>query len=99
MRKKIATKKRVRRAALAVPPEEKAKMAGELAEFSTLFRGLENRKQRAFLMGYVRTLGIRSAMRLSGVCSPDHYFLLKTVRRYREVFVDDGRMLTTQLVV
>jgi hypothetical protein len=68
-------------------------MAAELEEFSELFRPLTNAKQRAFLTAYVRTIGIRSAMRLSGVSRMDHYAWLKTDRRYRETFKEAQAMI------
>jgi hypothetical protein len=95
MRKRTAAKKkRVRpKATLWVPPERKEAIETELEDFSELFRPLANYKQRAFLMAYVRTIGIRSAMRLSGVARHDHYFWLKTDARYRATFEEAQRMI------
>ncbi|HEX2385090.1 MAG TPA: hypothetical protein VHL99_00915 [Candidatus Binatia bacterium] len=93
------TRRRRNRAAVeaARPPERRREIAEEMEEFSKLFRPLENPKQRAFLMAYVRTLGIRSAMRLSGVERQDHYFWLKTDARYADIFAEAHRMLGDML--
>jgi hypothetical protein len=90
-------RKRARIIEAAVPPERRREIAEEMEEFSKLFRPLENRKQRAFLMAYVRTLGIRSAMRLSGVSRQDHYFWLKSDGRYADIFAEAYRMLGDML--
>lgn len=95
MRKRIAKKKnRARKkATFWMPPEQKESIAAELEEFSELFSPLANYKQRAFLMAYVRTIGIRSAMRLSGVERRNHYFWLKTDAHYRELFEEAQQMI------
>jgi hypothetical protein len=95
MTKRTMQRRRAREAvrAAAVSPERRREIDAEMAEFSKLFRPLENGKQRAFLMAYVRTLGIRSAMRLSGVERQDHYFWLKTDERYAELFDQAQEML------
>lgn len=99
MKKSTATKRKRdrRRVYPEVPPERRREIEADMAEFSKLFRPLENRKQRAFLMAYARTLGIRSAMRLSGVERQDHYFWLKTDARYAELFEQAQRMLGDML--
>ena len=99
MRKRKATKRNCvrRKARLWMPPEQKESMEAELEEFSELFRPLANPKQRAFLMAYVRTIGIRSAMRLSGVERRNHYFWLKTDERYRELF-DEAQQMIADLI-
>lgn len=99
MKTSTTTKKKRdrRRVYPEVPPERRREIEADMAEFSKLFRPLENRKQRAFLMAYVRTLGIRSAMRLSGVERQDHYFWLKTDARYREAFEQAQEMLGDML--
>jgi hypothetical protein len=76
-----------------VPPQAKRSMAAELEEFSKLFRPLTNPKQRAFLTAYVRTIGLHSAMRLSGVERHDHYYWLKHDARYRETFEEAQQMI------
>jgi hypothetical protein len=92
MRKRTSAKKK-RTVKCWVPPREKESMAAELEEFSELFRPLTNPKQRAFLAAYVRTIGLRSAMRLSGVERHDHYYWLKNDPRYRETFKEAQRMI------
>lgn len=93
------TRRHQNRAAVeaAEPPERKREMEEAIKEFAQLFRPLENPKQVAFLMAYVRTFGIRSAMRLSGVERQDHYFWLKTDARYAAIFAEAHQMLGDML--
>jgi|GEM_PF-1247603 len=78
----------------ASPPAEDARPADDgTAEFRDLFREVINHRQRAFLVGYVQSLGIRSAARLSGVSRQSHYEWLRDDPLYREHFEHAKRML------
>ncbi len=78
----------------AAPPAEAEKPADDDAgEFRDLFREVINHRQRAFLVGYVQSLGIRSAARLSGVSRQTHYEWLRDDPLYREHFERAKRML------
>jgi hypothetical protein len=78
----------------ASPPAEGEKLADDgAAEFRDLFREVINHRQRAFLVGYVQSLGIRSAARLSGVSRQSHYEWLRDDPLYREHFERAKRML------
>jgi hypothetical protein len=71
----------------APAPAEPEKLADDsTAEFRDLFREVINHRQRAFLVGYVQALGIRSAARLSGVSRQSHYEWLRGDPLYREHF-------------
>jgi len=94
MTKRTLERRRAKQAlAAAVPPGRRREIEADMEEFSKLFRPLENRKQRAFLIAYVRTLGIRGASRLSRVGRQDHYFWMKTDARYRELFAQAQKMI------
>jgi hypothetical protein len=78
----------------APAPAESEKPADDgAAEFRDLFREVINHRQRAFLVGYVQSLGIRSAARLSGVSRQSHYEWLRDDPLYREHFERAKRML------
>ncbi|HKA32756.1 MAG TPA: hypothetical protein VKH64_06060 [Candidatus Binatia bacterium] len=78
----------------ASPPAEAEKPADDgAAEFRDLFREVINHRQRAFLVAYVQSLGIRSAARLSGVSRQSHYEWLRDDPLYREHFERAKRML------
>jgi hypothetical protein len=78
----------------AAPPAETEKLAdGHTAEFRDLFREVINHRQRAFLVAYVQSLGIRSAARLSGVSRQSHYEWLRDDPLYREHFERARQML------
>ncbi len=84
MSKKIVGAKNPKPKKAARAPREMPE--GILPEFRGLFSEVENRRQRAFLVGYVQSMGIRSAARLSGVSRQSHYEWMRGDPFYREHF-------------
>ena len=58
----------------------------ELAELGAVFADLTNRRQRAFLAGFVVAKGVNGAERLSGVARWSHYKWMRDDALYRERF-------------
>lgn len=85
MRKRIVRAKKIKKRTKSKTSRKKPARPTE-PEFRGLFSEVINRRQRAFLVGYVRSLGIRSAARLSGVSRQSHYEWMRGDPLYREHF-------------
>ncbi|HEX9444481.1 MAG TPA: hypothetical protein VGA73_10190 [Candidatus Binatia bacterium] len=82
-----APNRNLARAALAAPPaRDHADLAEMLAELRGLFAELKNRRQRAFLAAYARTMAIKKAARFARVSSKSHYRWLRRDPIYRQCF-------------
>jgi hypothetical protein len=78
--------------AASAAPEDEGKLAELLAEFADV----TDRRQRAFLAGFVLGKGVRGAQRLSGVHRRSHYQWLEDDAVYAERFALVQRMLADE---
>jgi hypothetical protein len=82
----------------AAPPARKKYLRRALGhgldeQFRGFFSDVVNRRQRAFLIGFLQTCEVRAAARLSGVSRQSHYEWMRGDPLYREHFRRAREML------
>lgn len=97
MRKRTAKHKKPAWRPAKNPPAYKTAQGQLTDDLRDLFAELKNPKQRAFLVGYVRSCGTFAASQVSGVSRQAHYGWLRRDALYRKVF-EQAQMIVADAV-